>query len=75
MSTIDTASEALSVESSQNELMNFMQGRYKASSAIRGKLGDDSFDSFVTTPKDLLEVAFVSHQALSHPDGTPASGN
>jgi len=40
--------------------------------AIRGKLGGDTFYSFVTTPKDLLKVAFINHQALNHPDGTPA---
>jgi DGQHR domain-containing protein len=40
--------------------------------AIRGKLGGQTFYTFVTTPKDLLKVAFVNHQALNHPDGTPA---
>lgn len=40
--------------------------------AIRGKIGGDVFYSFVVTPRHLLKIAFVNHQALSHPDGTPA---
>lgn len=40
--------------------------------AIRGKLGGNSFYSFVTTPRHLLKIAFVNHQALNHPDGRPA---
>lgn len=40
--------------------------------AIRGKLGGYTFYSFVTTPRNLLRIAFVNHQALSHPDGAPA---
>lgn len=40
--------------------------------AIRGKLGGNPFYSFVTTPRHLLKIAFVNHQALNHPDGRPA---
>lgn len=40
--------------------------------AIRGKLGGYTFYSFVTTPRNLLRIAFVNHQALNHPDGAPA---
>lgn len=40
--------------------------------AIRGKVGGEVFYSFVVTPRNLLKIAFVNHQALSHPDGTPA---
>jgi DGQHR domain-containing protein len=40
--------------------------------AIRGKLGDHKFYTFVTTARNLLRIAFVNHQALNHPDGRPA---
>lgn len=40
--------------------------------AIRGKLGGEQFYSFVTTPRHLLKIAFVNHQALNHPDKRPA---
>ena len=40
--------------------------------AIRGKIGGEDFFSFVTTPRHLLKIAFVNHQALNHPDGKPA---
>lgn len=40
--------------------------------AIRGKLGGDTFFSFVTTPRNLLKISFVNHQALNHSDGRPA---
>lgn len=40
--------------------------------AIRGKLGGLPFYSFVITPRHLLKIAFVNHQALNHPDGRPA---
>lgn len=40
--------------------------------AIRGKLGGETYYSFVTTPRSLLKIAFVNHQALNHPDGRPA---
>lgn len=40
--------------------------------AIKGKIGGEIFYSFVTTPRALLKIAFVNHQALNHPDGCPA---
>lgn len=40
--------------------------------AIRGQLGGEQFYSFVTTPRHLLKIAFVNHQALNHPDKRPA---
>lgn len=40
--------------------------------ATRGKLGKHTFYSFVTTPRNLLKIAFVNHLALNHPDGRPA---
>lgn len=39
--------------------------------ATKGKLGDHVFYSFVTTPRHLLKIAFVNHQALNHPAGRP----
>ncbi len=40
--------------------------------AIKGKIGGETYYSFVTTPRDLLKIAFINHQALNHPDGRPA---
>ncbi|MYF11550.1 MAG: DGQHR domain-containing protein [Gammaproteobacteria bacterium] len=40
--------------------------------AIRGKIGGDTYYSFVTTPRRLLKIAFINHQALNHADGRPA---
>ena len=40
--------------------------------AIRGKIGGERYYSFVTTPRHLLKIAFINHQALNHPDGRPA---
>ena len=40
--------------------------------AIRGKVGGQVFYSFVATPRNLLKIAFINHQALNHPDGRPA---
>jgi len=40
--------------------------------AIRGTIGGEKFYSFVTTPRNLLKIAFINHQALNHPDGRPA---
>jgi DGQHR domain-containing protein len=40
--------------------------------AVRGKIGGETFYSFVSTPRDLLKIAFINHQALNHPDGRPA---
>lgn len=39
--------------------------------ATKGTLGNHVFYSFVTTPRHLLKVAFVNHQALNHPTGRP----
>jgi DNA sulfur modification protein DndB len=40
--------------------------------ATQGVFGKKKFYSFVTTPRRLLKIAFVNHQALNHPDGRPA---
>lgn len=40
--------------------------------AVRGKIGGETFYSFVSTPRHLLKIAFINHQALNHPDGKPA---
>lgn len=40
--------------------------------AIKGRIGGEPFYSFVTTPRHLLKIAFINHQALNHPDGRPA---
>jgi DNA sulfur modification protein DndB len=40
--------------------------------AIRGKIGGETYYSFVTTPRHLLKISFINHQALSHPAGRPA---
>jgi len=40
--------------------------------AVKGKIGGETYYSFVTTPRNLLKIAFVNHQALNHPDGRPA---
>ena len=40
--------------------------------AIRGKIGGETFYSFVASPRSLLKIAFINHQALNHPDGRPA---
>ncbi len=39
--------------------------------AIRGEIGGEKFYSFVSTPRNLLKIAFINHQALNHPDGRP----
>lgn len=39
---------------------------------IKGKIGGEIFYSFVTTPRTLLKIAFINHQAFNHPDGRPA---
>lgn len=39
--------------------------------AIRGKLGGKHVYCFVTTPKQLLKIAFVNHRALDDPEGYP----
>lgn len=40
--------------------------------AIKGRIAGETFFSFVATPRNLLRIAFVNHQALNHPDGKPA---
>ena len=40
--------------------------------AVRGKLGGKTFISFISTPRQMLKIAFVNHRALSDPAGAPA---
>lgn len=40
--------------------------------AIRGKIGGQTYYSFVATPRHLLKIAFINHHALDHPAGQPA---
>lgn len=40
--------------------------------AIRGKLGGQIFYSFVSTPRNILKIAFVNHRMLNDPDGAPS---
>ncbi len=40
--------------------------------ATQGVFGKTKFFSFVSTPRRLLKIAFINHQALNHPDGRPA---
>jgi DGQHR domain-containing protein len=40
-------------------------------SATRSKLGGKYFYSFVTTPRQLLKIAFVNHRTLDDPEGFP----
>lgn len=59
-------------------LATFLQGQKipalanKRVPAIRGKLGGKRFYCFVTTPRDLLKIAFINHRSLDHPDGAPS---
>jgi DGQHR domain-containing protein len=39
--------------------------------AIRGKLGGHKFYSFITTPRQLLKIAFINHRSLNDPEGAP----
>ena len=39
--------------------------------AVRGKLGGETFYSFVSTPRQMLRIAFVNHRSLNDPDGAP----
>jgi len=39
---------------------------------VKGKIGGETYYSFVTTPRALLKISFVNHQAFNHPDGRPA---
>lgn len=40
--------------------------------AVKGKLGGKTFYSFVSTPKQMLKIAFVNHRSLNDPAGAPA---
>jgi DGQHR domain-containing protein len=40
--------------------------------AVKGRLGKNSFYTFVIPAKHLLKIAFVNHHALNHPGGQPA---
>jgi len=40
--------------------------------AVRGKLGGRTFYSFVSTPRQMLKIAFVNHRSLNDPSGAPA---
>ena len=40
--------------------------------AVRGKLGGKVFYSFVSTPKQMLKIAFVNHRSLNDPTGAPS---
>lgn len=40
--------------------------------AVRGKLGGKTFYSFVSTPRQMLKVAFVNHRSLNDPAGAPS---
>ena len=40
--------------------------------AICGKLGGHKFYCFVTTPQQLLKIAFINHRSLNDPEGAPA---
>jgi DNA sulfur modification protein DndB len=40
--------------------------------AVKGAFGKRTFYSFAISPRHLLKIAFVNHQALNHPDGRPA---
>lgn len=39
--------------------------------ATRGRLGGETFYSFVATPRQLLRIAFVNHRTLADPEGFP----
>lgn len=40
--------------------------------AIKGRFGSRVFYSFAISPRHLLKISFVNHQAISHPDSGPA---
>lgn len=40
--------------------------------AVRGRIGGRTFYSFVSTPKQMLKIAFVNHRSLSDPAGAPS---
>lgn len=53
----------------QNQKIPELSGTKVA--ATRGKLGGQTFYSFITTPRHLLKIAFVNHRNLNDPDGIP----
>ena len=40
--------------------------------AIKGKLGGRPFYSFISTPRQMLKIAFVNHRSLNDPEGAPS---
>jgi DNA sulfur modification protein DndB len=40
--------------------------------AVKGRLGGRTFFSFVSTPRQMLKIAFVNHRSLNDPEGAPA---
>lgn len=40
--------------------------------AVKGKLGGKTFYSFVSTPRQMLKIAFVNHRSLNDPAGAPS---
>ena len=40
--------------------------------AVKGRLGGRIFYSFVSTPKQMLKIAFVNHRTLNDPEGAPS---
>lgn len=40
--------------------------------AVKGKLGGRTFYSFVSTPRQMLKIAFVNHRSLNDPSGAPS---
>lgn len=40
--------------------------------AVKGKIGGKTFYSFVSTPKQMLKIAFVNHRSLNDPAGVPS---
>ena len=40
--------------------------------AVKGKIGGKTFYSFVSTPKQMLKIAFVNHRSLNDPAGAPS---
>ncbi len=40
--------------------------------AVRGKLGGKVFYSFVSTPRQMLKIAFINHRSLNDPAGAPS---
>lgn len=40
--------------------------------AVRGRIGGKTFYSFVSTPEQMLKIAFVNHRSLNDPAGAPS---